>query len=930
MSVGIDKLASELQKVIEEKDKNKKTPYDTEAEVVRVDTEVVWVKIPGGVDETPVQKTINAKVGDTVQVRVSGGRAFLVGNGTNPPTDDTRANEASYQAQNAEVHAVNAEGAASDAMKSAENARIDASIAHQMAENATESANEANKQAENATTYATNALGQLGVVEDVVGILDWASKHGTFVLTGDTEIVDGKVYFIYDSVSGDYTPVVEPKASELSTYYELTVNEAMNDFIMSHIAVTSRGLWVLPNGINSGSITPETGEAEADARARLGNKYKVLLSNDGMYIYDGNGQVVSTYGESITFSSSKPQYIGGQDAYIVFNPTTGGITIGGSKISFGSKSMSEALSDIDDAKKVATNYITNIDSAGIRIHAEDNTTDNYSVIDGNGLTVYKNGSPVAKFNDTVYVGNDEGSNSYFEIKKQKITGYNYRKTQYFQVGDISGMELSFTYTADGTSKLYGNNDIPSTAEVVSVTVNGEATTYWSRPSSYYPPYRGVEFSSDHIPESGAEIVITYMYRNLASYFTFNNRAEGSKIGEKSFSEGDRSEATAIGAHAEGYKTRASGQYSHAEGYQTIASGEYSHAEGKDTQASGYAHAEGSNTIARGWGSHASGYKTRANAIYSEAHGERTYAINKNNVVIGRYNYFSDDVVWGDDGEPTQYSLARNYPFVIGNGTSDTERSNAMFVTWGGIIHSTGIHNTIYCGDVGNKIGSYGVLGDKHYIELILKYICETYNQYETSKIWGYDNTRFIGYWNKLSPAQYALPTTLPSGSGFYYQHAYFDVMVVSDTKNKVTSDGLPVYAYGTFTRFPNVCLSFTCDNGTIKMSTVGTVNEIYVGDVTNAAKQYSDYTLTASSSDADWLKYVVAAICTGFPGQTGTIFKGTCSPNSAGYFEVYIYDTDKRSTSTWLPQYCNGTWRKWQNTFAVFSTNNYSFSYVAK
>ena len=147
MSVGIDKLASELQKVIEEKDKNKKTPYDTEAEVVRVDTEVVWVKIPGGVDETPVQKTVNAKVGDTVQVRVSGGRAFLVGNGTNPPTDDTVAYEASYQAQNAEVHAVNAEGAAADAMKSAENARIDASIAHQMAENATESAEEANRQA---------------------------------------------------------------------------------------------------------------------------------------------------------------------------------------------------------------------------------------------------------------------------------------------------------------------------------------------------------------------------------------------------------------------------------------------------------------------------------------------------------------------------------------------------------------------------------------------------------------------------------------------------------------------------------------------------------------------------------------------------------------------------------------------------------------
>lgn len=79
----------------------KTSPYDTTAEVRRIEDGVAWVHIAGGVDETPVRLTINAKEGDNVQVRVSGGTAFLVGNGTSPPTDDTRANIAKMIADGA-------------------------------------------------------------------------------------------------------------------------------------------------------------------------------------------------------------------------------------------------------------------------------------------------------------------------------------------------------------------------------------------------------------------------------------------------------------------------------------------------------------------------------------------------------------------------------------------------------------------------------------------------------------------------------------------------------------------------------------------------------------------------------------------------------------------------------------------------------------
>lgn len=73
---------------------SKTKAYDTVAKVLRVDEKTAYVHIDGGADETPAQMTINCKEGDSVKIRVSGGRAWLTGNLTSPPTDDTAANEA--------------------------------------------------------------------------------------------------------------------------------------------------------------------------------------------------------------------------------------------------------------------------------------------------------------------------------------------------------------------------------------------------------------------------------------------------------------------------------------------------------------------------------------------------------------------------------------------------------------------------------------------------------------------------------------------------------------------------------------------------------------------------------------------------------------------------------------------------------------------
>ena len=98
----------EFLKVLNNKDKGPK-PYDTTAEVVRVEDGVAWVHIDGGVEETPAELTINAVKGDMVKVRLVGGQAYLIGNGTAPPTDDRVANNALGVANSAQFKAKTAE-----------------------------------------------------------------------------------------------------------------------------------------------------------------------------------------------------------------------------------------------------------------------------------------------------------------------------------------------------------------------------------------------------------------------------------------------------------------------------------------------------------------------------------------------------------------------------------------------------------------------------------------------------------------------------------------------------------------------------------------------------------------------------------------------------------------------------------------------------
>ena len=90
---------NEIIQALKEYQDRQPQPFDTTAEVIRVEGDTAWVQMPGSDDETPVRMTINATEGETVQVRVSGGDAFLVGNESAPPTDDKQAFVAQAKAE---------------------------------------------------------------------------------------------------------------------------------------------------------------------------------------------------------------------------------------------------------------------------------------------------------------------------------------------------------------------------------------------------------------------------------------------------------------------------------------------------------------------------------------------------------------------------------------------------------------------------------------------------------------------------------------------------------------------------------------------------------------------------------------------------------------------------------------------------------------
>jgi hypothetical protein len=189
---------------------------------------------------------------------------------------------------------------------------------------------------------------------------------------------------------------------------------------------------------------------------------------------------------------------------------------------------------------------------------------------------------------------------------------------------------------------------------------------------------------------------------------YNTTAEG----RGSHAEGSNTKATNVFSHAEGLGTTASGENSHAEGLGATASGTGSHAEGAGTAASGFSsHAEGAGTAASDSQAHAEGQNSKALGVCSHAEGNNTTAKGQSQHAEGEYNVVDESV--------SSSNPRGTFAHIIGNGTSDSNRSNAYAIGWDGKIYQPSDPNAdpngVYLSAKANKattIAGYGITDAK--------------------------------------------------------------------------------------------------------------------------------------------------------------------------------------------------------------------------
>lgn len=192
---------------------------------------------------------------------------------------------------------------------------------------------------------------------------------------------------------------------------------------------------------------------------------------------------------------------------------------------------------------------------------------------------------------------------------------------------------------------------------------------------------------------------------------FNDYTNNKAVGQYSHAEGRNTIAEYDYSHAEGYYTTARLMASHAEGWATEA-GYAAHAEGRYTIASGDgAHAEGYGTptaknSARGLASHVEGCNTIAEGDQSHAEGLYTTAQRKSQHVEGEYNVLDTDGTTSTRGK---------FAHIIGNGTADNARSNALAVDWDGKIYT---NNSTYGVDVVTTTDYLAYTGVKNVLRIM--------------------------------------------------------------------------------------------------------------------------------------------------------------------------------------------------------------------
>lgn len=414
------------------------------------------------------------------------------------------------------------------------------------------------------------------------------------------------------------------------------------------------------------------------------------------------------------------------------------------------------LKSLKVAGEGASKYITYIDEDnGIRVYDGNNETagnpSNYAQLNSNGMEIVKDNTTVASFGNTVIIGDTQVSS--IVLEDDSIAGYGEDEKTFFNFnksGSSTTVSSKYIFYSGLQKNLttkryyYIPDDILSAMHnyyYVEISIVYQGTTYQSIFGSFTKGTGGVEKTgtihgvtytvSTSVINTKDRIAVQASASDISaratiklgyyktSYSPAYSLGENTSTGLYSVAEGKNVTASGDYSHAEGYSTTASGNYSHAEGYYTEAYSHYSHAEGYRTDAhnnngmpchaegyyttasGNYSHAEGHFTTASDIASHAEGTHTISSGIYSHAQNSYTVASKTAQTALGTYNVEDTNT----STHPSGISTYGKYSIIVGNGTADDARSNALTVDWNGVVNCKDVVASNLIGEIKQYAGA---------------------------------------------------------------------------------------------------------------------------------------------------------------------------------------------------------------------------------
>lgn len=369
---------------------------------------------------------------------------------------------------------------------------------------------------------------------------------------------------------------------------------------------------------------------------------------------------------------------------------------------------------LTNAAKTATNFISTVDSTGIMVHPNGNTTtgwkisnaiellrnnDSYMklwiddsvakirigdedqghiIIDNDSVDVRDGDNVLATFGENTRIGTENGT--YLSLSSEGLIGSK-NNLQYMQFL-ANGKSETYGYATHFTAG-YGDSPQTYTHHIsINESIKDYITFKFKTDDGLYGFTQQLEIKDSEetytfVDSKSRYQVITRFISNskdMTCYQTLtrlNSQAPKVRCTFRYIVTKQKQSPTfTLGTRVENSDQ---GLWSYSEGLNNIASGDFSYVEGENNTASGsYAHAEGKNVTASGLYSHAGGDSTIANWDYTFVHGRHLISNDNAQAVFGTYN--------------KRYNRPA-YLFILGNGTDDDDyyRSDAFIVDYTGNI-----------------------------------------------------------------------------------------------------------------------------------------------------------------------------------------------------------------------------------------------------